>query len=333
MNCAPEGWVYNIPSFIHYFKNGTAAEGEHYVALIAGNERRGYYRTFIRSRVICALRKDQLYRISFYIKTVHKIADSVGIYFTPYDFLFEKKQHNKIEPAVYAVDGIQKAVLNDTNWQRIVVDYKAKGDETYITIGNFSKRMITGETGLGLESNFYFLIDNISLYPLDPKETICDQWQNVRDEVYDQNERHEFQTRRVTFYKSKKPPEPTKAGLTKMQVVDTLIIPDILFDVASANLRLQSHQMLDSFSKKLTYLRIDSIIVNGHTDNTGSYSSNQTLSENRAITVADYILSKIVLKSSLITSRGFASDKPVADNKTPAGRQKNRRVEILVYRR
>jgi outer membrane protein OmpA-like peptidoglycan-associated protein len=67
--------------------------------------------------------------------------------------------------------------------------------------------------------------------------------------------------------------------------------------------------------------------IEGHTDNVGSDAANQKLSENRAAAVKAYLVKKGV-STSRINSQGFGETQPVADNKTPAGRQKNRRVEL-----
>jgi outer membrane protein OmpA-like peptidoglycan-associated protein len=69
--------------------------------------------------------------------------------------------------------------------------------------------------------------------------------------------------------------------------------------------------------------------ISGHTDNTGDVQKNQILSENRAKAVLDYLVKKGVA-ADRITSAGYGQDQPVADNKTAAGRAKNRRVEIKV---
>ena len=70
------------------------------------------------------------------------------------------------------------------------------------------------------------------------------------------------------------------------------------------------------------YLQID-----GHTDNVGSDESNHTLSHNRANAVREYFISKGIAENRL-SSAGHGETMPVADNKTAAGRQKNRRVEM-----
>src|SRR5215216_6277948 len=90
VNCAPEAWIYTVPSFIYYFKDAQLAhQGSRFVAVIAGKSDKLFYRTFVRSRLLCGLQKDKIYHLEFFIKSVHPILDSIGIYFSAYDFLFE----------------------------------------------------------------------------------------------------------------------------------------------------------------------------------------------------------------------------------------------------
>ena len=67
--------------------------------------------------------------------------------------------------------------------------------------------------------------------------------------------------------------------------------------------------------------------IDGHTDNTGTAAKNQTLSDARAAAVKTYLASKGV-EDSRMTATGHGQDMPTADNKTAAGRAKNRRVEM-----
>ena len=71
------------------------------------------------------------------------------------------------------------------------------------------------------------------------------------------------------------------------------------------------------------------IAVGGYTDNVGSDSMNQTLSENRAGSVRDYLVNQGVLTAA-VSATGFGNTLPVASNDNSAGRQQNRRVELLV---
>ena len=71
------------------------------------------------------------------------------------------------------------------------------------------------------------------------------------------------------------------------------------------------------------------IEIGGHTDNVGSDEKNQVLSDNRANSVKAYLVSKGV-EESRIAAQGYGETKPIADNKTAAGRQKNRRSELTL---
>jgi outer membrane protein OmpA-like peptidoglycan-associated protein len=71
------------------------------------------------------------------------------------------------------------------------------------------------------------------------------------------------------------------------------------------------------------------IAIEGHTDNIGGEEYNVKLSENRANAVRSYLVSQ-GLNSGIVTAQGFGKSRPVADNGTAAGRQQNRRVEMVV---
>lgn len=71
------------------------------------------------------------------------------------------------------------------------------------------------------------------------------------------------------------------------------------------------------------------IELSGHTDNTGSATSNQSLSQDRAQAVVDYLVSKGIASNRLI-ARGYGSDRPVASNDSAEGRQENRRTEFEI---
>ena len=107
-------------------------------------------------------------------------------------------------------------------------------------------------------------------------------------------------------------------------------LPDgVTFDVGSATLKPQFRDTLDKIAASMTQYPDSLIDVYGHTDSTGSDAYNQTLSESRARTVADY-LSMRGVSAARVRSQGFGETMPVADNATDAGRAKNRRVEIKI---
>jgi peptidoglycan-binding protein ArfA len=88
-------------------------------------------------------------------------------------------------------------------------------------------------------------------------------------------------------------------------------------------------QTLDQVADKLKACPGVSVTVNGYTDNTGNDAVNIPLSTSRADAVADYLVARGVTRDHL-TAKGLGAADPVADNGSPDGQAKNRRVEIVV---
>ena len=104
---------------------------------------------------------------------------------------------------------------------------------------------------------------------------------------------------------------------------------DTYFDFDKYNLKPEGKKALDALVAEMKVEQIDEVIVVGHTDSIGTEAYNQKLSERRAKTVADYLVSKGI-PAAKIQASGKGETQPVADNKTKAGRAKNRRVEVTV---
>ena len=104
---------------------------------------------------------------------------------------------------------------------------------------------------------------------------------------------------------------------------------DVLFDTASFNLKPGAREKLAKISGIVLAHPGLNLQIEGHTDSVGSDEYNQELSELRAATVRDFLVQQGVPGSS-VTARGFGKTQPVASNDTPEGRQRNRRVELVV---
>jgi outer membrane protein OmpA-like peptidoglycan-associated protein len=103
----------------------------------------------------------------------------------------------------------------------------------------------------------------------------------------------------------------------------------VWFDTGKATLKPGAREKLAKIAAILAAHRNLKMEVEGHTDNTGSDDLNQELSERRADSVRDFLVQEGV-SSSAITARGMGESQPVASNDTAAGRQLNRRVEMVV---
>lgn len=106
-------------------------------------------------------------------------------------------------------------------------------------------------------------------------------------------------------------------------------LPDILFDVGKATLKPQANMALAKLAGILLVMPDLNLRIEGHTDSTGSAEFNKKLSLERAQSVFDLMTEQGVDGSRMQTA-GYGMEHPVADNSTAAGRQKNRRVEIVV---
>ena len=104
----------------------------------------------------------------------------------------------------------------------------------------------------------------------------------------------------------------------------------VLFDIDQSILKPEAQKSLSEAAKQLARFSGAAITVEGHTDNTGAADHNMTLSQSRAESVRAFLLSQSELKGRAIAAKGFGATRPIAPNDTQAGRQKNRRVEIVV---
>jgi len=104
---------------------------------------------------------------------------------------------------------------------------------------------------------------------------------------------------------------------------------DVLFDLGKYNLKTDAQLGLAKFTGIVLSHPGLNLTIEGYTDNVGSETFNQTLSEQRANAVRDYLVQQ-GLDPATITAKGFGMAMPVASNDTPQGRQQNRRVEIII---
>ena len=106
-------------------------------------------------------------------------------------------------------------------------------------------------------------------------------------------------------------------------------IRNLEFDLGKASIRATSFPSLDKVANLLVTKNF-SLKLAGHTDNAGSNSANLMLSKDRAESVKAYLVSKGV-NSSRVEATGYGESQPIKTNKTPQGRQMNRRVEFTIY--
>jgi outer membrane protein OmpA-like peptidoglycan-associated protein len=123
------------------------------------------------------------------------------------------------------------------------------------------------------------------------------------------------------------PPAKAKVNVVTKKID---ILEKVYFDTNKATIQQRSFQLLDDVAAVLgRHPEITKVLVEGHTDNTGAADYNLTLSDARAKAVREYLIGKGVAADKL-DAQGFGITRPVADNKTKAGREQNRRVEFVI---
>ena len=127
------------------------------------------------------------------------------------------------------------------------------------------------------------------------------------------------------------PATPAPAPAAKPAVVPSKVTfaADAFFDFDKSVLKPEGKAKLDDLAAKVKDINLEVIIAVGHTDAVGSDAYNQGLSVKRSEAVKAYLVSKGIEKNRVYTE-GKGESQPVADNKTSAGRSKNRRVEVEV---
>ncbi|MCB9263268.1 MAG: PD40 domain-containing protein [Flavobacteriales bacterium] len=124
-------------------------------------------------------------------------------------------------------------------------------------------------------------------------------------------------------------PFELEIGLKPIKNDQTIVMKNVLFDTDKSDLKSESFVELDilvDFLAKNPNIKVE---IGGHTDNTGSESHNKTLSENRAKSVYNYLISKGI-SSNRLSFKGYGSAVPITGNETPEGRATNRRTEMKI---
>jgi OOP family OmpA-OmpF porin len=119
--------------------------------------------------------------------------------------------------------------------------------------------------------------------------------------------------------------------LVPIEVGSTVRLNNIFFDVGKATLRPESYSELDRLGGLMVQNPKMQIELSGHTDNVGSDDSNMKLSEDRAKTVTEYLIT-LGIATNRVIAKGYGETKPVTSNDTEDGRQMNRRVEFTILK-
>ncbi len=123
--------------------------------------------------------------------------------------------------------------------------------------------------------------------------------------------------------------KPVVSTSTPMPKTKAIVLKNIFFETAKADLRPESTAELNRLKSMLDEYPNMRIQINGHTDNVGKETDNLDLSQRRAKAVTDY-LTRNGISANRLRSKGFGESQPIDTNATPEGRQNNRRTEFVI---
>ncbi len=281
------------------------------------------YREYLQTQLIEPLRKNEIYRLAFYVSLSEYSSGAVatiGGLFTAYRIsdtvrsILMNKHVRTIAPGIsqtvasyyepQVVNPYENLIADTKGWTLISGTFIADGGEEFLTIGNFYPASQSNVTDLDsltyLLPGAYYYIDDISLTCLscgiDKDTAIAVQNTAAKD---------------------------------TLQVGATFVLRNIFFDFDKSILLQQSHNELQKLLNILHDNPKMKIEVRGHTDGRGSSDYNQRLSENRAKAVVDYLISKGI-DSHRLQYKGFGKSQPIDSNTSDEGRARNRRVEFKI---
>ena len=122
----------------------------------------------------------------------------------------------------------------------------------------------------------------------------------------------------------------SNAEMKQVEVGKTYDLHDIHFATNSYTLTKETRSIIDLFIEFLNENPTIKVEIQGHTDNIGNDDANQELSEQRAKSVYQYVVSKGI-DSDRLRYKGYGESQPIAPNTTPEGRAKNRRTVFLIF--
>ena len=271
-------------------------------------------RSFVYTMFCCPLVKGKTYRLSCYVNSGGKGFYGIDFYLRHKEFTSDNFQPDSVQPTIHIP---AEAVTNLLGtWNFVQADYIATGDERFFLVGNLSKQTFEFRSyeRMNAGGDVFYFIDDISFRPLFP-EPLCKEFELNKKKLYAQNLRH------------------TERALVDAEpeiITDTITVPAIFFETDKAILKPAFRKLIDSLAAQLANKNIVSIHIEGHTDNAGTTAHNVVLSKNRAEAVRNYFLRKMTAGKENIFAQGKGEAFPVADNATPAGMAKNRRVEIIL---
>lgn len=282
-----------------------AHSGMGYSGIYAWSENGKNYREYIQCELTKPLACGARYRVEFYFKissySVFAI-DRIGLIFS--DSVLNRNDDKVMKKSPSLVK-MKPAGFTEDTWEQASIEYTARGGERAIVIGNFSDDRTTNHVQLAsrkgksfmLSASAYYYVDDVSVIQTWPPQPV-------------------LETDTLTWTDGR-PIEPNQIYLLK----------NIQFEFNSYQVLLGSHPELDKMVEVMREKADWRVELTGHTDDLGSDQYNLELSQQRAKSVADYLLSKGISDLRIVV-KGYGKQQPLDSRLDDEARSINRRVEV-----
>jgi outer membrane protein OmpA-like peptidoglycan-associated protein len=284
-----------------------------------------FYREHVQARLREPLKHRNRYVFTMYVSLSEYSSfamSKIGVYFSQQPVLVSDK--TELRPQVES-----DFIDTKKEWLKITDTIVAEGNEQYITLGDFttfSKKDIRKIEEKDEYKNYfsyhraYYFFDNLSLVWLDA----------LADPILLDPPQPPYKLtapRELTGWEKPWQLEPTEFGY--LEPNKPIVLKNVLFQFGKAVLLEESQKELDKLLRLLNEYKEIKIMISGHTDEIGKVEENLKLSDSRAKSVHEYLVKKGISENRLFY-RGYGSSQPLENNKTEAGRRKNRRVEFFI---
>ena len=255
-------------------------------------------REYIQIQLTEPLVPNQDYYAEFWVNHLDRSLriNSLGMYFSKDEIKVGVDIPLELMPQVVAENVVS---TNGNNWQRISGEFKAEEASEFLIIGNFCPDSMTIAKVVNPNSlkYAYYYIDDVKVKKIEPIIAV--------------------------------PVEEDDLSRIEIKKGNVVHLKNIFFDTDKAELLPRSFVELKKLLKLMKGNPTMKIEISGHTDSTGDFDYNFSLSHKRAKAVVDYLNDQGIQYSRTI-AKGFGSSRPIATNESDEGRQLNRRVEMLI---
>jgi OOP family OmpA-OmpF porin len=253
---------------------------------------------YLEAPLVAPLVNDKEYLVEFYISKAERSLGAIkefGVFFTDQKIWGRTTGYLSNKPQITFTE--RKGFRNKKEWIKLSAVYTAEGDETILIFGHF----IYDTSAKKRRIRCHYYVDDVSITPIIPEIPAVVTIEDM-DSI---------------------------SNIYAPKIGEAVALKNIVFKTNKSELLTESYRELDKLARFLNETINTTILISGHTDNTGNEEQNIALSEARAQSVADYLASKGISKSR-INYMGFGSSNPVATNDTHEGKRQNRRVEFFI---